>query len=140
MELESAPKSGKRVIEAEGLSKAYGDLTVVDNLSFRVIRGDRIVAAGVQFPLADGDNLPQELGSRHRAAIGLSQEADALILIVSEETGRISIAEHGHIESDIAPQDVEITITETPRHNWGIRGLPGDELQLGYKINADDAE
>jgi phenylpyruvate tautomerase PptA (4-oxalocrotonate tautomerase family) len=39
---------------------------------------------------------------------------------------------------DIAPQDVEITITETPRHNWGIRGLPGDELQLGYEVNPDD--
>ncbi|MCV4232670.1 tautomerase family protein [Virgibacillus sp. LDC1] len=35
----------------------------------------------------------------------------------------------------IAPQDVEITIFETPQHNWGIRGLPGDELALGYKVN-----
>jgi phenylpyruvate tautomerase PptA (4-oxalocrotonate tautomerase family) len=33
----------------------------------------------------------------------------------------------------IAPQDIEITITETPRHNWGIRGVPGDELALGYR-------
>jgi phenylpyruvate tautomerase PptA (4-oxalocrotonate tautomerase family) len=37
-------------------------------------------------------------------------------------------------ECDIPPQDVEITITETPKHNWGIRGLPGDELALGYKV------
>lgn len=60
-----------------------------------VIRGDRIVSAGVQFPLADGEQISSELGSRHRAAIGLSQEADALILVVSEETGTISVAERG---------------------------------------------
>lgn len=38
-------------------------------------------------------------------------------------------------ELDIATQDIEITISETPRHNWGIRGLPGDELALNYKVN-----
>ncbi|MEM1098025.1 MAG: diadenylate cyclase, partial [Planctomycetota bacterium] len=62
-----------------------------------VIRGDRLAAAGAQFPLADVTNLPQELGSRHRAAIGLSQEADALVLVVSEETGAISVAERGEL-------------------------------------------
>lgn len=36
---------------------------------------------------------------------------------------------------DIGPQDIEITIFETPKHNWGIRGLPGDELELNYKVN-----
>lgn len=60
-----------------------------------VVRGDQIIAAGVQFPLADGEGISQELGSRHRSAIGLSQEADGLILVVSEETGIISVAEHG---------------------------------------------
>ncbi|MEX2216171.1 MAG: diadenylate cyclase CdaA [Phycisphaeraceae bacterium] len=63
-----------------------------------VITGDKIVAAGVQFPLAEGGQLPSELGSRHRAAIGLSQEADCLILIVSEETGTISLAERGNLK------------------------------------------
>lgn len=62
-----------------------------------VIRGDRIMAAGVQFPLTDDESLPQELGSRHRAAIGLSGETDALVIIVSEETGVISIAERGEL-------------------------------------------
>lgn len=71
-----------------------------------VIRGDRIVAAGVQFPLSDGENLPQELGSRHRAAIGLSQETDALILIVSEETGTISIAERGELKRGLSGDDL----------------------------------
>ncbi len=62
-----------------------------------VIRGDRLAAAGAQFPLADVTDLPQELGSRHRAAIGLSQESDALVLVVSEETGTISVAERGKL-------------------------------------------
>jgi phenylpyruvate tautomerase PptA (4-oxalocrotonate tautomerase family) len=38
-------------------------------------------------------------------------------------------------ELDLAPADLEITITETPRHNWGIRGVPGDELELGYRVS-----
>ncbi len=71
-----------------------------------VIQGDRIIAAGVQFPLSDGENLPQELGSRHRAAIGLSQETDALILIVSEETGTISTAERGELNRGLTADDL----------------------------------
>lgn len=62
-----------------------------------VIRADKIVAAGVQFPLADSEDINQELGSRHRAAMGLSQEADCLIIVVSEENGSISLAERGQL-------------------------------------------
>lgn len=62
-----------------------------------VIRDDKILGAGVQFPLSEGDDIAQELGSRHRAAIGLSQEADCLIIVVSEETGAISLAERGQL-------------------------------------------
>ena len=60
-----------------------------------VISQNRIAYAGVQFPLAESGELEKELGSRHRAAVGLSQETDAVVLIVSEETGCISIAERG---------------------------------------------
>ncbi|MEM6750608.1 MAG: diadenylate cyclase CdaA [Planctomycetota bacterium] len=62
-----------------------------------VVREDRLIAAGVQFPLAETGDIPQELGSRHRAAIGLSQETDALVIVVSEETGTISVAEKGEL-------------------------------------------
>ena len=64
-----------------------------------VIRGDRIVAANVQFPLAEEGSLPHSFGSRHRAAAGLTLESDCLTVIVSEETGQISIAEQGILES-----------------------------------------
>lgn len=66
-----------------------------------VIQGDQITAAGVQFPLAEGEQFGSELGSRHRAAIGLSQECDALIVVVSEETGIVSVAERGELERNL---------------------------------------
>ena len=67
-----------------------------------VIQGDRIVAAGVQFPLAEGERFSSSLGSRHRAAIGLSQEADSLVVVVSEETGTISLAERGQLVRNLS--------------------------------------
>ena len=62
-----------------------------------IVRGERVIAAGVQLPLAEGENIASELGSRHRAAIGLTHESDALVVVVSEETGTISLAERGRL-------------------------------------------
>ena len=76
-----------------------------------VLQGDRVTAAGVQFPLADGEQVPQELGSRHRAAVGLSQEADALVLVVSEETGIISLAERGELKRNLTIADLRPILT-----------------------------
>lgn len=75
-----------------------------------VIRGDRIVSAGVQFPLAEGEQISSDLGSRHRAAIGLSQEADALIIVVSEETGTISLAERGTLTRGLTADTLRGTL------------------------------
>lgn len=62
-----------------------------------VIREGRIAAAGCQFPLAESDEVDPSLGSRHRAALGLAQDSDAAVVVVSEETGRISIAYEGQL-------------------------------------------
>lgn len=62
-----------------------------------IVSNGRILYAGVQFPLAEADELEQELGSRHRAAVGMSQETDAVVLVVSEETGDVSVAEGGRL-------------------------------------------
>ena len=62
-----------------------------------VIRENRVIAAGCLLPLTESRDLSTELGTRHRSAIGLSEQCDALIIIVSEETGTISVAEEGHI-------------------------------------------
>ncbi len=77
-----------------------------------VLRGDRIVAAGVQFPLAEGDDLAQELGSRHRAAVGLSNEADVLVVVVSEETGTISVAERGRLTRGLSIVDLRRVLSD----------------------------
>ncbi len=68
-----------------------------------IVGNGRIQYAGVQFPLAESGELAQELGSRHRAAVGMSQESDAVVIVVSEETGDISVAEHGRLMRKVAP-------------------------------------
>ena len=60
-----------------------------------IVRGKKIFSAGCLLPLTEKRGLSKELGTRHRAAIGMSEQCDALILVVSEETGTISIAENG---------------------------------------------
>ena len=77
-----------------------------------VIRQGKVAAAGVQFPMAEGDDLSQELGSRHRAALGLSQETDAVVVVISEETGIISIAENGRLIRNLTVEGLESLLTE----------------------------
>lgn len=62
-----------------------------------LIRGNRVMAAGCLLPLSENPDLAKELGTRHRAAIGISEQSDALAIVVSEETGIISLAEGGRI-------------------------------------------
>lgn len=63
-----------------------------------IIRGDRILAANVQFPLAEEGATMRELGARHRAAVGITLDSDCLAVVVSEETGAVSIVEQGVVE------------------------------------------
>lgn len=73
-----------------------------------VISKDRVVAAGVQLPLADASETPDPtLGARHRAAIGMSQETDALVVVVSEETGGISLAERGQLTRNLNEAELQ---------------------------------
>ncbi|MHB1405686.1 MAG: diadenylate cyclase CdaA [Desulfitobacteriaceae bacterium] len=62
-----------------------------------IIRGDRVAAAGCFLPLSENPNIQKELGTRHRAAIGLTEVSDALTIVVSEETGAISVAIDGSL-------------------------------------------
>jgi len=62
-----------------------------------IIRGNRLISAACVLPLTENHELSTELGTRHRAAIGLSEQSDALIIVVSEETGTISVAEGGRL-------------------------------------------
>ncbi len=71
-----------------------------------VISQGRIAYAAVQFPLAEFGELERELGSRHRAAVGMSQESDAVVIVVSEQTGDISLAENGKLFRRLAPEEL----------------------------------
>jgi diadenylate cyclase len=71
-----------------------------------VIRNGRIVAAGCFFPLATEVDLDKDFGTRHRAGIGLSQESDALVLIVSEERAQVSVAYEGRITSNLSGEEL----------------------------------
>ena len=63
-----------------------------------VIRGNRVVAATCYLPLTDNTSISKDLGTRHRAAVGISEVTDSLTIVVSEETGRVSVAEHGELQ------------------------------------------
>jgi diadenylate cyclase len=62
-----------------------------------IIRGNRVMAAGCLLPLTDDRSLNKELGTRHRAAIGLTEQSDAVVVVVSEETGIVSVAKAGKL-------------------------------------------
>ena len=66
-----------------------------------VISNNKIAAAACVLPLADDKNIAKELGTRHRAAVGISRESDSLVVVVSEETGKISIAKDGTLIADL---------------------------------------
>lgn len=87
-----------------------------------IIRGNRVVAACCLLPLTENRNLSQELGTRHRAAIGMSEQSDAMILVVSEETGTISIARNGELMRYLTVDDVkEILRTAIFRPNAAVK-------------------
>ena len=77
-----------------------------------IIRGDRIAAAGCILPLTKNNALSKELGTRHRAAIGMSEESDAVVVVVSEETGTISIVSMGTIKRELTSAQLRETLQD----------------------------
>ncbi|MDO5557713.1 MAG: diadenylate cyclase CdaA [Clostridia bacterium] len=72
-----------------------------------IISNNRIISSACILPLADDANISKELGTRHRAAIGLSKESDAIIVVVSEETGKISVARAGKLSIDVKEENLK---------------------------------
>ena len=90
-----------------------------------IVRGKRLFSAGCLLPLTEKRGLSKELGTRHRAAIGMSEQSDALILVVSEETGTISIAENGKLsrkldEEKLSHKLLPIFLDEHKHRNFFI--------------------
>ncbi len=97
------------IINTGTVLDATTSVSIVNNIFFpksplhdgaMVIRDGRILAAGCILPLTQNDTLSSQLGTRHRAAIGMSENSDAIVLVVSEETGTISIVDGGKITRD----------------------------------------
>ena len=98
-----------------------------------IVRGDRLYAAGCVLPLTQNKQLSKELGTRHRAGIGITENSDAMVIIVSEETGVISIAQNGNLSRFVDVKKIEKTLlglyfdedrkyTFTERINMLLRG------------------
>lgn len=77
-----------------------------------IIRDNRIITAGCVLPLTANTNLTSELGTRHRAALGLSEASDALVIVVSEETGKISIAVNGSLTRNLTELTLKKALTK----------------------------
>jgi diadenylate cyclase len=94
-----------------------------------IVRNGRIVAAGCLFPLTDNPELSRRFGTRHRAGIGVTEESDAVAVIVSEETGAISVAHRGRLHPDVGPMGLERYLREKLAAGDGKRDgtpLPGE--------------
>ena len=92
-----------------------------------IIQGDRITCAGAVFPTSSSPKLNRRLGTRHRAALGLSEETDAICVVVSEETGRVSIALKGEMLYNLTLDDVRMMLIDELRPKQDM-DLDEDEI------------
>jgi diadenylate cyclase len=108
-----------------------------------IIRNDRIIAAACVFPVSQRVDLDRTLGTRHRAALGLSEESDAVVIVVSEETGMVSICHRGRIERDFDPESFRrrlgelLLLEKEPKTSRSGRKSLGGEASLAAP--GDDA-
>lgn len=82
-----------------------------------ILRGDRVVSATCYLPLSDSLRLSKELGTRHRAAVGISEVSDSMTIIVSEETGRVSVAYRGEIFRNMDADSLRAKLTQLQNLN-----------------------
>ena len=109
------------IIETGDRIDANVNQRLIENIFFKnsplhdgamIISKHRICAAGCILPVSHDVEIPKELGLRHRAAMGISQESDAIAIVVSEETGRISIAEKGTFHLRLSAEELEMFLTK----------------------------
>lgn len=98
-------------VSAELLETIFWPGTPLHDLGV-VVRGQRVLAAGCQFPLAESGELDRTLGSRHLAALGVSQETDSVVVVVSEETGTVSIALGGRLRRGFSAETLRETLAQ----------------------------
>ncbi len=99
-----------------------------------IIQNDVIVAAKCQLPLTENPKLDPSLGMRHRAALGLSEQSDVLVLVVSEETGMISVAEHGVLTRGLTEEGLKKRLTEAFSPDMQEKRSLADILRWGEEV------
>ncbi|MBO1363866.1 TIGR00159 family protein [Prevotella sp. A2931] len=109
------------IVETGDLIDARINQRLIENIFFKnsplhdgamIISKKRIKAAGCILPVSHNFNIPKELGLRHRAAMGISQDSDAVAVVVSEETGRISVAIKGEFRLRLSAEELESILTK----------------------------
>ena len=85
-----------------------------------IIQGDKITSAGAVFPTSDSLKISKRIGTRHRAALGISETGDCIALIVSEETGRLSIAMNGELNYNLTLDEVKMILLEELRPKQSV--------------------
>ena len=109
------------IISSGTLVHASATKELIENIFFpksplhdgaMIIRGGKIYAAGCILPLTSNTNISSSLGTRHRAAIGVTQQSDAIVVVVSEETGGISIASSGKIQTGVSTGELRDILTK----------------------------
>ena len=93
-----------------------------------IIQGDRITCAGAVFPTSNSSKLNRRLGTRHRAALGLAEETDAICIVVSEETGRVSIALKGDMLYNLTLDDVRMMLIDELKPKQDIEYDEDEEI------------
>lgn len=114
MSLTDIVKSGETIdarISAELIKNIFFKNSPLHDGALIVAHG-RLEAAGCILPVSHSMNIPKELGLRHRAALGITQQSDALAIIVSEETGAISVAQHGEFHLRLAANELESILVD----------------------------
>ncbi len=104
-----------------------------------IIQGDRITCAGAVFPTSSSPKLNRRLGTRHRAALGLAEESDAICIVVSEETGRVSIALKGEMLYNLTLDDVRMLLIDElkPKQDADIDDDEDEEVVEEEKYEED---
>ncbi|QDV39376.1 diadenylate cyclase [Tautonia plasticadhaerens] len=95
-----------------------------------LVRGGRIDRVGTFLPLSTRDGLPAAFGTRHRAAVGLSERCDAVVLVVSEERGEVALARDGRVEPIASPEELERALDASPRVEAGAEAHRGRAPRL----------
>ena len=112
------------IVKTGDLIDANINQRLIENIFFKnsplhdgamLISNKRIKAAGCILPVSHNMEIPKDLGLRHRAAMGMSQEADAVVIVVSEETGSISVAINGEFQLRLSAEKLESVLTEEMR-------------------------